>query len=108
MPQVTGPPHVDFTATDVERSARWWEEVMGFKRFTTWKEATFHGRNLWHASGFTVGLIAHDTTAGHVFDETRVGLDHFSLAVADRAELERWVEHLDRLEVTHTGIIPAH
>jgi catechol 2,3-dioxygenase-like lactoylglutathione lyase family enzyme len=32
MPDLTGPSHIDLTVTDVDRSARWWKEVMGFSR----------------------------------------------------------------------------
>ena len=30
-PAINGFGHIDLTVTDVERSARWWEEAMGFK-----------------------------------------------------------------------------
>ncbi len=44
--------------------------------------------------------------AGDRFDENRVGLDHLSLKVRDRAELERAVQVLDELGVAHEPIKP--
>lgn len=58
MPRLTGPSHIDLTVTDVERSAQWWETVMGFTRTNSFKQETFHGCGLWHRSGFTVTVLA--------------------------------------------------
>ncbi len=51
-----------------------------------------------------MGLMCHEDRAGDRFDERSVGLDHFALAVRDRATLEEWVRHLDQLGVAHSGI----
>ena len=37
------------------------------------------------------------------FSALRIGLDHLSLAVESREELERWLEHLDACGVPHSG-----
>ena len=31
LPAIKGFGHIDLTVTDVNRSVRWWDEVMGFK-----------------------------------------------------------------------------
>ena len=108
MPRLTGPSHADITVTDVERAATWWEQVMGFTRINSFEQPTFRGVGLWHRSGFTVTVLSHDATAQEPFDEKRVGLDHLAFAVADRAELQQWVTHLDELGVEHSGVINAH
>jgi glyoxylase I family protein len=108
MPRLTGPSHIDLTVTDVERSAQWWETVMGFTRINSFEQEAFRGCGLWHRSGFTVTVLSHDATTDESFDEKRVGLDHFAFAVADVAELDAWVAHLDGLEVVHSGVIDAH
>jgi catechol 2,3-dioxygenase-like lactoylglutathione lyase family enzyme len=41
-------------------------------------------------------LHRHDSNDGTLFIETRAGLDHVGLKVADRAELEAWQSHLER------------
>ena len=54
------------------------------------------------------GLHQHKTSAPEGdFSEYRLGLDHVSFGVADRAELERWVQRLDELGVTHGPIKDA-
>jgi glyoxylase I family protein len=108
MPRLTGPSHIDLTVTDVERSATWWERVMGFTRINSFEQPTFRGVGLWNRSGFTVTVLSHDATAAERFDEQRVGLDHFAFAIADRAGLDEWVAHLDGLGVEHSGVMDAH
>jgi catechol-2,3-dioxygenase len=108
MPRLIGPSHIDLTVTDVERSAQWWETVMGFTKINSFEQGAFRGCGLWHRSGFTVTVLSHDATTDEPFDEKRVGLDHFAFAVADVAELDEWAAHLDGLEVAHSGVIDAH
>ncbi len=109
MPRIEGPSHIDLTVTDIERSVRWWEEVMGFSHLNDGDHGAWRTSTMFHPSGFAVTIVCHDTTAGaDRFDETRVGLDHLAFAVASREELDAWVAHLDSLGVTHTGVIEAH
>jgi catechol 2,3-dioxygenase-like lactoylglutathione lyase family enzyme len=108
MPDLTGPSHIDLTVTDVDRSVGWWEQVMGFSRISSTERPTFRTCSLVHGSGFTVTVVSHDATESGPFDETRVGLDHFGFAVADRPALDAWVAHFDALGVVHSGIIEAH
>ena len=103
-PEMMGFGHIDFTITDPERSRRWWEEVMGFRLTATFERPGFKGWSMWRRDVPPVGLIAHDDRTSDVFDERRVGLDHFAFRVRDRAALERWVEHLDAVGVAHSGI----
>lgn len=44
---------------------------------------------------------------GRCFDHAVVGLDHLSVACADRASLEAWAAHLDDIGVDHSGIVDA-
>ena len=108
MPELTGPSHIDLTVTDVDRSARWWEEVMGFSRMSSTEQPTLRTCSLIHGSRFTVTVVSHDATMAEPFDETRVGLDHLSFDVADRAALDAWVVHFDALGVPNSGVIEAH
>jgi catechol-2,3-dioxygenase len=108
MPELTGPSHIDLTVTDVDRSARWWEEVMGFSPMSSSDHGTFRTRSVIHGSRFTVTVVSHDATRSERFDETRVGLDHLAFDVADRAALDAWVAHFDALGVPHSGVVEAH
>jgi catechol-2,3-dioxygenase len=81
---------------------------MGFSRVSSTEHAAWRTCSLIDASGFTVTVMTHASTASEPFDETRVGLDHLAFAVADRPTLDAWVAHLDALGVTHSGVIEAH
>ena len=104
FPAINGFGHIDFTVTDVERSARWWEEVMGFQLVAQHERPGFRVWNVFHPSFLLIGLVAHEQAAGGPFDERAVGLDHLALRVPDRAALESWVRHFDALGIAHSGI----
>jgi glyoxylase I family protein len=104
VPDISGLGHIDLTVTDVERSARWWERVMGFQLVATEERAGFTVWNVFHPSFLAVGLVSHEDRATDRFDERAVGLDHLALRVPDRAALEAWANHLDELGVPHSGV----
>jgi catechol 2,3-dioxygenase-like lactoylglutathione lyase family enzyme len=107
VPRLVGLSHIDLTVTDCEKSATWWQDVLGFRFITRAEEPFADVVSLRHPSGVVVDVMTHRETPRERFDERRVGLDHLSLRVADRGELERWVEHLDASGVTRSGIIDA-
>ena len=49
-------------------------------------------------------LVHHRANPGDPFSEFRTGLDHLEFFVAQRADLDDWVERLDALGVEHSGI----
>lgn len=104
LPAISGFGHIDFTVTDLERSARWWDEVLGFKLVHRRERPEFTLVNLIHPCGVVIGLMSHSDPGSDRFDERVVGLDHFALQVPDRPALEAWATHLDALDVQHTGI----
>jgi catechol 2,3-dioxygenase-like lactoylglutathione lyase family enzyme len=110
MPDFTGVSHVELTVRDADRSATWYERVLCLTRqgeFPEWATPGRHARviHVWNpAAGLDFGLIQHDSGEDGQFSEFRVGLDHLSLAVKSRDELEKWVEHLDGSGVPHSGI----
>ena len=95
--------HVGLTVRDVKRSEAWYREVLGFQRAFV---EPHHG-----GTGHTVVMIRpgtaldhHDDKDGTVFDERRTGLDHVSMAVERREDLDRWAEHFDRLGVARGDV----
>jgi catechol-2,3-dioxygenase len=104
VPAIDGFGHIDLTVTDVERSARWWEEVLGFKLTSKRERPGFTVWNVFHPSGLIIGLVVHSTSVSDRFDERAVGLDHFAMHVPDRATLEVWARHLDGLGIPHSGV----
>ncbi len=88
-PMATGPiHHLRLTVSDVDRSRAFYTEVVGFEFVMDLPSGVFLSNG---AVGLGLGPSpAPDRApAGDQFDEARIGLDHLSFGVADRAELER-------------------
>ena len=93
--------HLTLTVSDVSRAFNFYSEVRGFK-----KVAEFGPRIITHNGSFLLALApASDQGRSRGFDETQPGLDHLSMAVADRKELERAEGILDERGVSHGEII---
>ena len=107
MPNLMGFAHIDLTVADAEKSAAWWQEVLGFSLIARTDGESFETWSLEHPAGVVVSVMTHHETPSEAFDERRIGLDHLSFEVLDRDEIERWVKHLDAMGVPHSGIIDA-
>jgi catechol-2,3-dioxygenase len=105
MPELKGFSHVDLTVSDCERAAAWWQDVVGFTLVNRLRGESFDCSTLVHPTGLVVSVMTHDSPLSGAFDERRVGLDHLAFEVADRAELEKWVTHLDAKGVANSGIL---
>ena len=104
FPQINGLGHIDLTVTDADRSARWWEDVLGFRLVDVRDDRDMRRRAVMHPSGVAVIMVTHSNPSSDRFDERAIGLDHFALDVPDRAALEAWAKHLDDLGVPHSGV----
>ena len=69
FPALDGFGHIDLTVVDVDRTVRWWEEVMGFKLINTRDTPDFKLRSVIHPSGFFIGFMAHTHPVSDKFDE---------------------------------------
>jgi catechol 2,3-dioxygenase-like lactoylglutathione lyase family enzyme len=58
FPEINGFGHIDFTVTDVDRSVRWWEEVMGFKLVYHKETPNYTQSNVVHPGLGAVGLMS--------------------------------------------------
>lgn len=110
---VTGFSHVRLTVTDIARSRAFYDEVFGlpvaFEHPADADEAT--REELWWLFGGVVyqvpgGFLGLRPVAPgeDVFSEDRAGLDHLSLAVPGRADLDAAAARLDALGVAHDGV----
>ena len=90
--------HLTLTVGDVGRAYDFYSEVLGFQ-----KVADYGPRILAHNGSFLLALAP--ATGDHGFDETQTGLDHLSLAVPDRNELERAAGILDQRGISHGEIV---
>ena len=54
--------------------------------------------------GIVIGVQHNTRNDGQPFDEARTGLDHMSISVPSRSDLESWAEWLDNLAVPHSEV----
>ena len=104
---IAGIDHIGLTVADVDRSARWYEDVLGFTAVGRHQEVGERGLRkmvfmtcpgLATASGF----VSHQSSAGAAFDETVAGLDHLSFRLADIDALDDWAQRLQHWKVEYS------
>lgn len=101
MPSFRGVSHFALSVTDLERSTRFYTEVLGLIAVLDFG----YGRIcLDRTSGFSIGLIRHPEGLSVSFSELHPGLDHLGLAAADRDELLEWQTRFTELGVAYTPI----
>jgi glyoxylase I family protein len=103
--------HVRLTVTDIDRSRRFYESVFGWPvarevpdgadEQTRAQFAFLFGGVIYNIGHALIGLrpVADDK-----FDENRAGLDHLSLAVAGKDEIDAAAAHLDSLGIMHEPV----
>jgi glyoxylase I family protein len=101
--------HVALTVRDLSVSVPWYETLLDAKPVLDEDtDPDFHHTVYLIGNGNLLGLHQHEAPAPEGdFSEFRVGLDHVSFGVADRAELEKWAQRLDELGIAHGGIKDA-
>lgn len=108
MPDTEGVSHVALTVTDLDASVEWYTRL--FAGTVLWEEHDDpkHEFVLVFAPPLAIGLHRHSATEkGDAFAEARVGLDHISWQVPDKAGLEAWAKRLDELDIAHSPITEA-
>ena len=95
--------HFRITVTDVERTVKFYTEVLGFKKLMDLDPGAFLSNG---AVGLGVGPFPDPARAikDDRFSENRVGLDHMSFAVTSRKVLEDAVRLLDTRGVPHSEV----
>jgi glyoxylase I family protein len=105
--QFLGVHHLNLSVTDLERSAEWYEQVLGLTRGWEMPDTEGRGRKiilLHPSSPFRLVLSLHAANEGGSFSEFRTGLDHIAFTVADRGTLERWAQHFNEMGIEHSPI----
>lgn len=101
VPPMSGVDHVSLTVTDLDRSERFYTEVLGMIRLLD----VGYARILCHpATSLMIALATHEGAQGQRFTELATGLDHLGFAVGTREELVAWEQRLVDLGVEHTPI----
>lgn len=94
--------HVGLTVNDVVASEAWYCRVLGLERLSVEHHNGGSGHTvLLHRPGgdLDIGLDHHPSHEGDRFEEHRTGLDHVSIHVEERADLDLWAAYLDWLDV---------
>jgi glyoxylase I family protein len=97
--------HIAINVRDVDRSVRWYSDVLGFAPLFPYDTDQFARRIMRHPSGVVLGITKHNhADADAEFSERRPGLDHLAFAVASEDDLQAWAARLEAAGVTHSGV----
>lgn len=95
IPALVNLHHVGITVTDLQRSIRWYGEMLGM---VVVMEATYPGGRvvvmIRPGTAVDIGLDWHEANEGEAFAPHRTGLDHLALGTTSRAELDAWHAYL--------------
>ena len=99
--KIKGVSHIAIRVSDMSRSARFYEDLLGLKRIIDLSDVVV----LLHEGGAMLGIrgATAEQPSGDRFDPTRVGLDHLALAV-ERGDLAEMKRELDSKGVRNNGI----
>ena len=109
MAEIISYHHLSLTVTDRERSTRWYCDVLGFRVADDTVEGKWFRRTrLQHGNegqgGIILTLTQHDDGTGERFSAMRTGLDHVSLRVRNRKDLDELVASMDQAGVAHSEV----
>ncbi len=108
MPTLAGYSHLSLTVTDLDKSTRWYREILGFSLDSEVQGDGFRRNRLRHPdAGITLTLTAHDAGARDPFDERRTGMDHVSFAVPSMEDLLGFQERFAERGVEQSEIKPT-
>jgi glyoxylase I family protein len=108
MPQVDGVSHIAFTVTDLDRSMKWYSEVLGWQSMMEAEEDGIrYSLGMLPHTNLFLALRQHENGTGDAFDPGRTGLDHAAFGVPTRAALDEWEAEFKAKGVTYTETIDA-
>jgi glyoxylase I family protein len=95
IPALAGLHHVGITVTNLERSVRWYGEMLGLVQVM---EEFYPGGRvvvmIRPGTAVDIGLDSHERNEGEPFAPHHTGLDHLALSAPTRAELDAWRAYL--------------
>ena len=101
--------HVALTVRDITVSRPWYQRLIGSDPVLDEDSDNGFHHVVWALDdGTLLGIHQHVLAApNEKFSEFRVGLDHVGFGVANRGELENWLQKLNELGIRHGGIVDA-
>ena len=103
--------HLGLTVRDAAASARWYEDVLGFRPSGGYVSDDASRRKVFlthDGLDVRIGLCQHTASTGDRFDETRPGLDHLSFEVGSLDDLRGWEQRLRDAAVDCSPIATAN
>ena len=109
MPTFADVAHLALSVHDIDASVEWYERVLGLKKVLDLDTENYRKSILVNPenSGLKIAIVEHAATEDANFDETRVGLDHLSLRVAESTEVDSWRQWFADNGVTHSPDAPG-
>ncbi len=109
MPDFPGLAHVALTVKDMEVSGPWYRRLLGADPVLDEHTDAGFRHLVWLLDGGTLlGIHQHERgVPDERFSEFRVGLDHVGFGCANRGELEKWMDRLNELGISHGGVVDA-
>jgi len=101
MPSFAGIDHLALSVTDLDRSERFYSEVIGLKPLIDFGTVRIL---IDRPSSFMLALNKHDPASKAPFSELMTGLDHVGFQASSRDELVEWERRFDALGVRYTPI----
>jgi len=108
-PSLAGLHHLGISVTDLERSLRFYCDVVGADVLvddaTSVASCAFVGRAaILSLGGRVFDLYEHSRNGGERFDPAHTGLDHFALEARSPEELQAWAAWVDDCGVARSEI----
>ena len=103
--------HLGLTVRDVDASAAWYADVLGFHHAGEYSSPDGARRKVFLRHDrlrARLGLTRHAHGPREPFDETRVGLDHLAFAVSSREELDGWAQRFSEAGVSFSPVASAN
>jgi glyoxylase I family protein len=107
-PPFSGLAHFAIVVRDLDQSCRWYERVLGFERsggVSPGPVGAGHPRQAMRHDLSGMVLVVHEPIrrSHDLFDASRTGLDHISLAIST-TDIDEAVQRLDDLRVENSGL----